>query len=238
MNNVKLNKFFKYGDCLTFDGLYSNTLNEVIKKYNNIDFNINEDNFIYPVRKQKNIELTQDEDLFNKHLGGYRSIIETITKFKTYNLQLKLACLLLNIKKFVEIGNIDVTYLHKRWTEDNFDFPDTKINVTAPTVSYKISNIQKIRNYQNELFTKIIYENNNLNNNTNCINDDLHMTDLDNKNDECYEVSYIIEHKINIDNSKEYYVKWKGYNKNSNSWVKETDFNSKDIIEQYWNTII
>ncbi|KAI8968113.1 hypothetical protein BDB01DRAFT_733335, partial [Pilobolus umbonatus] len=46
-------------------------------KYNNIEFNFNEDNFIYPIRKQKNIDLNKDEEIFNYQLGGYRSRIET-----------------------------------------------------------------------------------------------------------------------------------------------------------------
>jgi hypothetical protein len=52
-----------------------------------------------------------------------------------------------------------------------------------------------------------------------------------------YEVSYIIKHRKNEDNSLDYYVKWKGYNKNNNSWVKETDFNGKTLIDLYWNTL-
>ncbi|KAI9243204.1 hypothetical protein EDC94DRAFT_531518 [Helicostylum pulchrum] len=254
MNNVKLNNFLKYGDCLCFDGLYTNTLDAVISKYNNIEFNFNEDNFIYPIRKQKNIDLNKDEEIFNYQLGGYRSRIETyfsdisktfkrfdpyknirVTKLKTYNLQLKLACLLLNIKKFIELGNIEPTELHKKWADDDFDYPDEIITVTSSTVSYKLENIKKIRDFQSDIFLKLNINDNNdsLNNKVIDIDNDINMED----EYKHYDVSYIIKHRKNEDNSIDYYVKWKGYNKNNNSWVKETDFNGKTLIDLYWDTL-
>jgi hypothetical protein len=63
------------------------------------------------------------------------------------------------------------------------------------------------------------------------------MDETNSKENDYYEVAYIIEHKINLNGSKEYFIKWKGYNKRSNSWVKEIDFSSRDIIDQYWKTI-
>lgn len=260
MNNVRLNDFLKYGDCLCFDGLYTNTLDAVISKYNNIEFNLNEDNFIFPIRKQKKIDLNKDEEIFNYQLAGYRSRIETyfseisktfkrfdpyknirVTKLKTYNLQLKLVCLLLNIKKFVELGNIAPTDLHKKWADDDFDYPEEAVNIISNTVTYKLENIKKIRDFQSDIFLKlnIVDSNNNLNNklvNTNNnidIDNDINMDEKDNH----YEVSYIIKHRKNEDESTDYYVKWKGYNKNTNSWVKETDFNSNTLIDLYWNTL-
>jgi hypothetical protein len=65
MNNVKLNTFFKFSDCLCFDGLYTNTMYQVIEKYNNINFDISEDNFIFPIKKQRNIKLNNDDEIFN-----------------------------------------------------------------------------------------------------------------------------------------------------------------------------
>lgn len=261
INNVKLNNFFKYSDCLCFDGLYTNTLEQVIDKYNNINFNINDDNFIFPIKKQKNIKLNNDEEIFNKQLGGYRSRIETyfsdisktfkrfdphgnirITKLKTYNVQLKLACLLLNIKNFVEIGNIIPTELHKRWADDNFDFPDNQIPITSTIVSYKLENIKKIRDYQNEVMMKLTVNDNN----DETENDTINIGNIDNMdkdinmiddNNDHYEVSYIIKHRKNSDNGFDYYVKWKGYDKKHNSWVNETDFDSKKLINIYWKTL-
>lgn len=254
MNNVKLNNFFKYGDCLCFDGLYTNTLYVVIDKYNNIDFNINEDNFIFPIKKQKNISLNNDEEIFNNQLGGYRSRIESyfsevsktfkrfdphknirVTKLKTYNLQLKLACLLLNIKKFVELGNIEPNLLHKKWEDHNFDFPEENVTVISNTVSFKLENIKKIRNFQNDMILKLqVNDNNKESININNVDNDICM---DRDTNDHFEVSYIVKHNENIDGSIEYFVKWKKYDKKYNSWVKEIDFNSKDLIDTYWNTL-
>jgi hypothetical protein len=66
---------------------------------------INEDNFIFPIRKKKDISFTDEEILFNEIFGSFRSKIENVfvkrfynTKstlkigdIKTYNVQLKLA---------------------------------------------------------------------------------------------------------------------------------------------------
>lgn len=255
MNNVKLNNFFKYGDCLCFDGLYTNTMYAVIDKYNNIDFNINEDNFIFPIKKQKKINLNNDEEIFNKQLGGYRSRIETyfssisktfkrfdphknirITKLKTYNLQLKLACLLLNIKIFTELGNIEPTFLHKKWANDDFDFPEENINIVSNTVSFKLENIKRIRDFQNDMILKIQFSDGNkkLNDKTTNIDNDINMEQDCNNN---YEVSYIVKHKKDEDRNIEYFVKWKKYDKKHNSWVKECDFNSQDLINMYWDSL-
>lgn len=261
INNVKLNKFFKHGDCICFDGLYNNTLKEVIEKYESIGLSISYNNFLYPIKKQKNIPLNKDEFIFNKQLGGYRSDIETyfadlagifkrfypqnnvrVTKLKTYNIQLKLACLFMNIKKFTELGNITPNDLHKKWINDGFDFPNKKrINIESSSVSFKLENIEKIGNYHNEAILKILHDNSyeHTNVETNIIDvntEDLIMNDLDVGN-KVFEVSYIIKHKNNNDGSKEYFVKWKGYNKSNNSWVKKADFTSKDIINDYWNSI-
>jgi hypothetical protein len=32
----------------------------------------------------------------------------------------------------------------------------------------------------------------------------------------------------------EYFVKWNGFAENENSWVKEADFDTTEIIEDYW----
>ena len=60
---------------------------------------------------------------------------------------------------------------------------------------------------------------------------------MDRDTNDHFEVSYIVKHKENIDGSIEYFVKWKKYDKKYNSWVKEIDFNSKDLIDTYWNTL-
>ncbi|KAI8969395.1 hypothetical protein BDB01DRAFT_707446, partial [Pilobolus umbonatus] len=48
-----------------------------------------------------------------------------------------------------------------------------------------------------------------------------------------YEVQNIIKHRGDGD-TLEYWVKWRGYNKKRNTWVKHTDFHTNEIINTYW----
>ena len=57
INDINLLKFMNITDCICFDGLYENTLNELIDKYNNIGFNISINNFCFPIKKDKGIKL-------------------------------------------------------------------------------------------------------------------------------------------------------------------------------------
>ncbi|KAI8878747.1 hypothetical protein K501DRAFT_145387, partial [Backusella circina FSU 941] len=114
---------------------------EIILKYNNIGLQITENNFCFPIKKDKKVDLEEDEANFNKQLGSYRSTIETffanfsnifgrfshkaktrVTKDKTYNIQLKLSIVLYNIKKFVEKNKIEERDYYRLWMEENFDF--------------------------------------------------------------------------------------------------------------------
>ncbi|KAI8063943.1 hypothetical protein BDF21DRAFT_427840 [Thamnidium elegans] len=54
--------------------------------------------------------------------------------------------------------------------------------------------------------------------------------------EEVYEVQYIVKHK-KVLNNYEYYVKWRNYGKEKNSWVKDTDFFETKIISEYWSSI-
>lgn len=195
---------------------------------------------------------------FNKQLSGYRSTIERffanfcnifkrfnsksntrITKEKTYNIQLKLAILVYNIKNFVEKNNVVESSYFKLWMEENFDFfNDTNdfesmVNNT-PRILYKKENIIHMKDIQNDTLNKFLSENNceNLKINTKMEIDKSHEVD----NDDVYEIQYIIQHRI-VNDQLEYEVKWRNYKKQVNSWVKDNDFLSKEILNQYWSTI-
>ncbi|KAI8970799.1 hypothetical protein BDB01DRAFT_731371, partial [Pilobolus umbonatus] len=75
--DIELNKFYKDTDCICFDGLYENTVHEVIEKYQNNGLSITINNFCYPIKKDKNIDLALDELNYNKQLGSFRSSIES-----------------------------------------------------------------------------------------------------------------------------------------------------------------
>ena len=54
----------------------------------------------------------------------------------------------------------------------------------------------------------------------------------DDSNNDYKEVEKILEHR-ELDNETEYLVKWKYLSDNDNEWVKEKDFNTKEIINKY-----
>jgi hypothetical protein len=53
------------------------------------------------------------------------------------------------------------------------------------------------------------------------------------KEQKAYELERIIRHTGSGDNVR-YYVKWKGYGKKHNSWVKPEDFVSLQVVRDYW----
>lgn len=255
ISNVNLNRFFKLTDCLVFDGIYENVVNEVITKYNNIGLSISLDNFCFPIRKEKNIPLDLDENNFNKQLGSYRSTIETffatfsntfsrfgpranvrITKERTFNVQIKLACLLYNIKHFVELNKIEEKSYYKLWMDENFDFfnnIDSFNNIiNTPKTLYKKENISNMRSKQQEKLDQLLAEGNmKRNSQKNKMVLDEESSDLNE-----FEVQYIISHKETSDGI-EYFVKWRNYNKSFNSYVKESDLVGEDIKNQYWSSL-
>jgi len=274
VSNLNLNKFMHLTDCIMFDGLYENTLNEVIAKYQNIGFNITVNNFCFPIKKEKNIDLLKNETLFNQQLGGFRSRIETyfsslsslfkrmnpqhkirITNDRTYNVQLKLCCLLLNIKKFGNICKeyIEITNYHNLWMETDFDFFDVENsnniledidqceNVIEKT-KYHLQNINNMRQLQREMLINIINRKdinfkNDRKNKIKTDKDNNEDNDIEmNENNHEYEIQYILKHR-GEENNIEYLVKWRGYKKKDNSWVKEYEFNQKEIIDSYWKSI-
>lgn len=250
--DININKFYNEVDCICFDGLYENTVKEFIEKFNNIGFNICLKNFCYPIKKDKGIELSIDERKFNEELGGFRSIIEKyfaelgnifirfngqtkvrITDNKTYNIQLKLAVVLLNIKYFTELFGIGENIHYSKWKDNNFDYyypQNNELNteITLKT-KYKIDHIMDIKTLQTQFI-------NNLSIGDIDANDNMEEDIVVDKNENNYEVQYIIKHRKYKD-SFEYYIKWKNYGKDQNSWVKEIDFTYKDIVINYWKSI-
>lgn len=257
-NNVNLKKFMHDGDCLAFDGIYNNCIDEVIEKYNNIKFNLSHENFCYPVRYCDKNKYTQDELEFNNQFSGFKSRIESffanlgrtfgrfdpkrkikVTDYELYNLQLKLACLFLNFKRFTDLGCIEPTYVHKLWMQSNFDYPlEIKPYVPSEIIHYKLSNIASMRKCQQNIIEKIFTGTEDI-----VIDEDEEINECQENiikneadNGPSFEVQYIIKHKLK--NDKYYYfVKWRNYPKSKNSWVEEKDFNEKKIINDYWKTL-
>lgn len=145
MLNMKLYRVLSKTDCMACDGGY----NLFVKRFEELCIEkspgniLNDDNFVYPIRKEVGINLTKTESHFNDVFGGFRSGIENqfsvlgskfkrfnnntnatkIDNIKFYNLQFKVACLLKNINKFVEKFDIIQQPHHKLWYDNCFEFP-------------------------------------------------------------------------------------------------------------------
>lgn len=254
INNINFNKFFTIYDNICFDGIYINTLLETIDKYSLRNIEMKETNFTYPINKEKNKDLTDDQILFNNHIGSFRSRIETyfanlgkifnrfnaennirVTKLETYNIQLRLACTLMNINKIVKLSNLDINHVYTLWLNDGFDYPDADgIVPKSDVINYKLNNITVMKNIQIDLINSMMHNNLNITEDTK--NENIIVNNNSSSINE-YEVQYIIKHRIK-NNKKEYLVKWRGYGKKYNSWVNEEDFIEKDIISDYNKDIV
>ncbi|KAI1288627.1 hypothetical protein EDD11_009851, partial [Mortierella claussenii] len=125
--------------CVDFDGGYTQYIKKVVE-----DTELSKRNFCYPIRKSRSKDLAQDEANYNKIFGSFRSQIEAefgelgaifekhnnrkpvlVTKIATYNLQLRMCLLLMNIKKMVALLKLEDYPIHSAWARDGFDFPYT-----------------------------------------------------------------------------------------------------------------
>ncbi|GAA5817784.1 hypothetical protein MFLAVUS_011340 [Mucor flavus] len=209
--------------CICFDDKYKNT-----------GYNISLRNFCYPIRKDRNIKLTNDEEKFNHILGGLRSKIESyfaelgsiftrfsgqckirITDKKIYNIQLKLAIVLLNIKYFNDLFQIEDNNHYNKWRLENFDYSysenrELNSDISLKTV-FKIDEINDIKNLQLNFLNNLTIDNDDIAESFMNIDDNLDDTNLQ--------------------------IKWRNYGKEHNSWVKECDFNEIDTIREYWTSI-
>lgn len=246
INNVNFNKFFSIYDNLCFDGLYINTLHETIAKYSVRNLDLDESNFTFPIKKIKKKDLEDDEDKLNRYIGGFRSRIETyfanlgktfkrfdsknkvrVTKLETYNIQLRLCCALLNIKKISDITNLNTQNKFSKWMEKGFNYPDKNGIVSkSETVQFKFNNMTIMKNRQLDTLNALL---NNIS-----VSDDSDCTSVDiQMKEKTYEVQYIYKHRLCDDGMNEYHVKWKGYGKKYNTWVRECDFVESDLLNEY-----
>ncbi|CDH61196.1 hypothetical protein RO3G_15406 [Lichtheimia corymbifera JMRC:FSU:9682] len=114
-----------------------------LKKHLKKGYDFSKNNFVYPIRKQKKVNLDATELHFNDVFGSFRSKIENqfselgnkfhrfnnnksvvkIDNIKFYNLQFRVACLLKNIQKFSDKFGIKVQPHHMLWESADFEFP-------------------------------------------------------------------------------------------------------------------
>jgi hypothetical protein len=292
--NMKLYNKIKEEDCVALDGGYTLFIKQFENFCKNKKLNLNDKNFFYPIRKESGIELSKQDEHYNKVFGSFRSIVENqfkdfYNKFKRFsnndsilktddikyiNLQLKVVFLLKDIQLFQDKFSIITQDHHKLWIEDNFDFPnDNKlIDIVYTNQMEQIKKLKDLDIIQKKLLDMDINE---IENTTMIIGDDIEIenendkpitkdTDIDfpqyynvsrkrkkksknkknelniyeirnvEKDENIFEVEKIKEHQIK-DKRYIFYIKWKNYDESENSWVKEKDFNQKDLILEYFN---
>ncbi len=136
---MKIEKHIHQLDCIAVDGGYTQYIKKVVE-----DTDLSKKNFCYPIRKSRGKDLAQDEANYNKIFGSFRSQIEAtfgelgaifekhnnrtpvlVTKIATYNLQLRLCLLIMNVKKMVAMLGLEAYPIHNAWMRDGFDFPYT-----------------------------------------------------------------------------------------------------------------
>lgn len=145
LNMKAYNKITK-NDCIACNGCYTLFIKQFLELSENKGKDLCDDNFIYPIRKDLNADLNEQEKYFNRIFGSLRSTIENqfgelsnkskgfsnnnsvvkLNNIKYYNLQFKMACLLKNIRKFSEMHNILIQPQHKLLEGVDFKSPIEK----------------------------------------------------------------------------------------------------------------
>jgi hypothetical protein len=178
-------------------------------------------------------------DRFNNN----RTAVQT-SDIKIYNLQFRVACLLKNIWEMCRKYNIDPQPHHMLWFNNDFEFP-TKIT----KLNYIFKNEQLVNREYNEMldiqdkFLDVNIEDmdvvDELEVDQLLVNDDINNkkkrkhNNKNKKENETYEVEKILDHMIDNNGKYVFYVKWKHYGVEDSTWVKEANFNTKDIISEY-----
>lgn len=236
MLEMQLERKMSQLDCVVLDGGYTLFINKVIE---NSSDKLTRKNFLHPIRKNIGIDLSSDELQYNKELGSFRSRIESlfgeliivfgrfnnkkpvrVTDFDSFNLQLKIAFLLLNIKRFVTMMGIVPLAHHSQWMQNNFDYTDNHnahlmSTIVSSNIQQKLEDSVQMLELQKEFLNMEIEEEN---------------SEEAMDSDKYYEVEQVINHRKR-ERITEYLVKWKGYAENS--WIPERNFNDTECIKQY-----
>ncbi|EIE92667.1 hypothetical protein RO3G_17378 [Rhizopus delemar RA 99-880] len=216
-------------------------------------FNLNNNNFIYPIRKEVNLDLSSDERHFNDVFGSFRSKIEA--QFSDIG------------NKFLrfsnKIFNINIQSHHKLWESDNFEFP-----FKEKLIDIVISNSMEQSKRKDEMlelqksFLEFSIDNNMIidefsddsNNDNNKLSSDEDVPKFNEKKrkrkkkgkqkvisidkirniskNNSYEVEKIVNHVFENNNYK-FLIKWKDYSDVDNTWITLEQFNEKDMLNKY-----
>jgi hypothetical protein len=227
-------------DCIALDGGYTQFISQLVHDAPNLT----DKNFCCPIRKSTGVPLSSSETLFNTMFGSFRSSIEskfgelvtTFCKFgngspirvnnvDTFVVQFQLACLLLNIKSFVQMLNMPLRPHHSLWEQTGFDFGgasshDSSVEITV-NIEKKIEDANSLQRLQEEFLGLGLAD------------DLVDEEDMSGDDNNTYEVERILGHKGSSKHRK-YHIKWKGYPRSESTWVRESDLDADELIEEYW----
>ncbi|CDH58940.1 predicted protein [Lichtheimia corymbifera JMRC:FSU:9682] len=211
-------------DCVGLDGGYTLFITSILAGNEHLA----KHNFVHPIRRTRNGDLSSDELKYNEVFGSFRSKIEAVfgelghlcNRFDGksvikvgdmdgFELQLKLACLLLNMKRFVSLGQVSPQPHHTSWVQQDFDFPGT-----APTSSFVDDTVGisiAAKDHDREIIEELQRSLLSLS-----MDDDTNVLEVDQPDE--YEVESIIAHR-GPKRRREYLVKWVGYDSEHNQSI-------------------
>lgn len=242
-------------DVMCVDGGYTLYIDRIVQ----LNPHLHTESFVTPIRKSRGVNLSVDELEYNQMLGGFRSAIESrfgelghlfrrfngksvirVSEEAVFTMQLKLACVLSNMKKFIAMGQLQHEHSehHTYWMHTGFDYYNGNASISSLYDTVDVLSIadrraqkEKIELIQQQLFALSIDEINSLEgrNNNNTIIEEVIMEDGDGN----YEVERIIAHR-HTEQGTQYKVKWIGYDNRYNKWLLASDFNSGgNMVEEY-----
>jgi hypothetical protein len=164
-------------DVVQLDGGYTLYITQLLNDQGS-SHTLSKLNFITPIRKIRNQDFELDEREYNELYGSKRSQIESlfadigttfkrfhwsskpkITSLKTYNLQLKLACFLFNVKNAEKLFHLEQKEEHKFWIKDKFDlehYSEMESRQLSERVEEQRANIEHMVNEQMEYINQLL----------------------------------------------------------------------------------
>lgn len=234
-------------DVVALDGGYTLFISRVLELNNHLQAG----NFVTPIRKSKGVNLSDEEILYNQLFGGFRSAIESrfgeighlFRRFQgnsvirmsdetAFTLQLKLACVLSNMKNFISKMNIQHTEHHTYWMQSCFDYYTGSSQRSSVYDIVDILSIEDRRN-QKEAMEIIQQQMLSLDLDENADESDDENMQQDDDPDLHEEVEHIIKHRLNSRGVMQFKVKWKGFDNRHNRWIDQDAFDAGPMIENY-----
>jgi hypothetical protein len=251
--SLNLAKLMSKFDVVALDGGYTLFIGRVLE----LNHHLQAGSFVTPIRKSRGVNLSDEEVLYNQVFGGFRSAIESrfgeighlfrrfngnsvirVADESAFTLQLKLACVLSNMKNFVAKMNIQHTEHHTYWMQPCFDYYNGSSQGSSVYDVVDCLSIEDRRNQKEAMATiqqqmlSLDLEDNAGENGANDV-EDMQQDD----GPEHHEVEHIIQHRLNRRGVMQFKVKWKGFDSRHNSWIDQDAFDAGPMIDAYMANI-